>query len=521
MIMVKLKIDHREVEVPGGTTVMNAAKEAGIHIPALCHNDDLEHFTSCMLCMVKDGSGKLFPSCSVKVAQGMEITTEDEEIVVARKTALELLLSEHTGDCIAPCQVACPAHMNIPLMNRLIAAGKWEESLAVVKRDIVLPSVLGRICPAPCEGVCHRKSVDEPVSVCLLKRFSGDRESVHPWPVPPLNHQKVAIIGAGPAGIAAAYYLRLRGIQPILIDAKELPGGELRSAISKSVLPDDVLDREINAVLETGVVFRGEMPVEVHLFEELKKTHDAVIIATGNLDDVTKSFQIKGNPKGLDVNPATFETSEKGIFAIGNVIKSSRLAVRSVGQGKEVAFSVSQYLHDGKISGEPRMFNSRFGKLLQPEFREYLKESSGRGRLLPSSQPSGFSEKEAVEEARRCMHCDCRAADDCKLRIYADQYEADQKRFMTGQRKWITKVIQRKGIVYEPQKCIKCGICVRLTEKYREKLGLTYIGRGFDIAIGVPFHESLDEALMVTAMKVADACPTGALAHHALNADME
>ena len=107
------------------------------------------------------------------------------------------------------------------------------------------------------------------------------------------------------------------------------------------------------------------MPVEVHLFEELKKTHDAVIIATGNLDDVTKSFQIKGNPKGLDVNPATFETSEKGIFAIGNVIKSSRLAVRSVGQGKEVAFSVSQYLHDGKISGEPRMF-TRFGSFFSP-----------------------------------------------------------------------------------------------------------------------------------------------------------
>ncbi len=518
--MVKLKINHREVEVPEGTTVINAAKEAGIHIPALCHNDELEHFSSCMLCIVKDGSGKIFPSCSVRVAQGMEITTEDEEIAVARKTALELLLSEHTGDCIAPCQVACPAHMNIPLMNRLIAAGKWDESLAVVKRDIVLPSVLGRICPAPCEGACHRKSVDEPVSICLLKRFSGDRESVNPWPVPPLNRGKVAIIGAGPAGIAAAYYLRLRGIQPILIDAGEFPGGELRTAISKSVLPDDVLDREINAVLETGVIFRGNTLVDDYSFDELKQTHDAVIIATGNLDDATKSFRVKGNPKGLEVNPATFETSEKGVFAIGNVIKSSRLAVRSVGQGKEVAFSVFQFLNDEKISGEPRMFNSRFGKLLQPEFREYLKESSGRGRLLPSLQPLGFSESEAVEEARRCMHCDCRAADDCKLRIHADYYSADQKRFMTGQRRWITKNLQKKGIVYEPQKCIKCGICVRLTEKYREKLGLTYIGRGFDIAIGVPFHESLDGALIVTAKKVADACPTGALAYHGLNSDV-
>jgi hypothetical protein len=220
---------------------------------------------------------------------------------------------------------------------------------------------------------------------------------------------------------------------------------------------------------------------------------------------------LKGNPKGLEVTRSTYETDEKGVFAVGNVLRSSKLAIRSLGQGKEVAFSVWQYLNGKTITGEPRLFNSRFGRLHQTEFAEYLKESMPHRRIFPEVFSLGFSQEEAVKEAQRCMRCDCRAADDCKLRDYSDIYQADQKRFMTSPRKVITKNFQTKGIIYEPQKCIKCGICVRLTEKYREKFGLTYIGRGFDIEIGIPFHESLDAALTDTAFLVAERCPTGAL----------
>src|SRR5690554_593666 len=173
--MIQLSINNKKIEVEEGLSVMKAAQQTGVNIPNMCWHDELDHFTSCMLCLVKDNiSGRLFPSCSVKVHEGMEIVTDDDEIHEARKTALELLLSEHVGDCEAPCHIACPAHMNIPLMNRLIAAGKFDQALEVVRHDIALPSVLGRICPAPCEGACHRKSLDEPVSVCLLKRFVGD-----------------------------------------------------------------------------------------------------------------------------------------------------------------------------------------------------------------------------------------------------------------------------------------------------------------------------------------------------------
>jgi ferredoxin len=510
--MIKLKINSREIQVEDGTSVMKAAQQMGITVPNLCWHDELEHFTSCMLCLVKDaGNGKLFPSCSVRASEGMEVVTDDSEITEARRTALELLLSEHVGDCEAPCHIACPAHMNIPLMNRLIAAGRFDESLEVVKRDIALPSVLGYICPAPCEGVCHRRTVDEAVSICLLKRYVGD-EGKDPGFIPaePSGH-KVAVIGAGPAGLAAAYYLRLRGVDVTLFDKAEKPGGMLRSAISEELLPRDVLEREISLILKTGVQFKGGFEIDAAVFAEMQKSFDALVIATGT---VSENFDlgIKFTPKGIVVESNTYRTSIDHVFAIGNTLRSSKLAVRSVGQGKEVAFSIWQYLNEKPVKGEPRMFNSRFGRLVSEEFAEYLKESVPASRTFPASGGRGsFSAEEAVAEAMRCLRCDCRAIDDCKLRIYSDQYHADQRRFKTSERRKITKLYNHSTLVYEPEKCIRCGICVRLTEKYGEPFGFTYIGRGFDVRIGVAFNEEIEKALTETALKVAQGCPTGAI----------
>ncbi len=511
--MITLKINNTEIEVENGTSVMKAAQQMGIDIPNMCWHDELEHFTSCMLCLVKDAkNGKLFPSCSVKATDGLEIITDDSEIKEARQTALELLLSEHVGDCEAPCQIACPAHMNIPLMNRLIAAGKFDESLAVVKRDIALPAVLGRICPAPCEGACHRKTVDEAVSICLLKRFVGD-EGTEPEIIPgPKTGKKVAVIGAGPAGLAAAYYLQLKGVEVTLLDKNEKPGGLLRTAISEEILPKEVLDKEIEMMLKPGVTFQGGKEIDTAFFAQLKNDFDAVILATGTLPENAEFFGLKATPKGIIADRDSYQTSDPKVFAVGNVLRSSRLAVRSVGQGKEVAFSVLQFFSGQQPTGEPRMFNSRFGKLVSAEFSEYLKESVNEKRTFPEKGGhSSFSKDEAIAEAKRCMHCDCRAIDNCKLREYSHQYNADQKRFKTSERRNITKSTSHGSVIYEPQKCIKCGICVRLTEKHGEQFGFTYIGRGFDVEIGIPFNEELKDGLSKIAVKVAEGCPTGAI----------
>ena len=170
--MIKLKIDNIEVQVKEGTSVLKAAESVGINIPTMCFMEGFTNNPSCMVCLVKNkNNGDMFPSCAMEVAEGMDILSEDAEVKEARKDALELLLSDHVGDCEAPCRIGCPAFMDIPKMNRLIAEGKFKEALIKVKEEIALPLILGYICSAPCEKVCRRVPIDQAVSICQLKKF--------------------------------------------------------------------------------------------------------------------------------------------------------------------------------------------------------------------------------------------------------------------------------------------------------------------------------------------------------------
>ena len=116
---MKFKIDNHEIETTEDLTILQAAAKEGIEIPVLCYKEGHEHFTSCMICVVKDvTSGRVLPACSAHVVDGMEIETQAESIRVFRKSTLELLLSEHVGDCEAPCQRLCAVHAEIPKMIR-------------------------------------------------------------------------------------------------------------------------------------------------------------------------------------------------------------------------------------------------------------------------------------------------------------------------------------------------------------------------------------------------------------------
>jgi NADPH-dependent glutamate synthase beta subunit-like oxidoreductase len=128
-----------------------------------------------MICVVKvEGKKNLVPSCATIAEEGMIVTNDDPEIAAARKSALELLLSDHAGDCMGPCEVACPAGMDIPEMLRHMAAGRYKDAIATIKADIALPAVTGYICPAPCEKVCRRGQVDEAISIRLVKRCAAE-----------------------------------------------------------------------------------------------------------------------------------------------------------------------------------------------------------------------------------------------------------------------------------------------------------------------------------------------------------
>jgi hypothetical protein len=512
--MVKLKINNTQIEVEEGTILIDAANHVGIKIPTMCTNGEIEHFTSCMICIVKDAkNGKLIPSCTAIVENGMEIITDDDEIAEARKTALELLLSDHTGDCEAPCQIACPAFMNIPLMNRLIAIGQTEDALNIVRKDIALPGVLGRICSAPCEKACKRAAIDEAVSICLLKRFSYDNKAKDiVVSSSKITGKTVAVIGAGVAGLSAAYYLQIRGIQANIFDKNDYAGGEIRYSIPDDKLDKAVLDNEIEIIKKTGVVFFQKSIIDKAGFYKLQQDYDAVIIACGNYSKEIEDWGIENNGKQVIVNKDNYKTNIDKVFAIGNGNRPSQQAIRSAAQGKDVAQIIISIFNGKDISNKKKRFNSSTGKIIEQEFSEYLKESNSKKRLYPISFEDGFSFDEAQIEASRCLHCDCRKPNDCKLRDYSDLYNANRKRFSYSQRKPVKKLMVHESIIYEPGKCIKCGICVRITAKYKEEFGFTFIGRGFDVEVAIPFDKKMEQAFIKTAELVAKECPTGALA---------
>jgi len=535
--MVKLTIDQVSVEIRDGATIMEAAASVGIAIPSMCYKPGFSNHPSCMVCMVKEvNRDQLLPSCAMPVSEGMNILTATTEVAEARKEALELLLSDHVGDCEAPCRLTCPAFMDIPLMNRLIAAGDFTRALKIVREEIALPLILGYICPAPCEKACKRKAMDSAVSICLLKRSTvqQDDHADNPVPVPAgANGKRVAIIGTGPAGLAAAFYLLRSGHGCVLFDRETKAGGTLRYGISGEHLPEEILNTEIDLINQMGAEFRLNSTIdEAYFHTAVLPLFDAVILATGHQDATLAGlFGIRPDAAGSFIDRKHFTTSLAGVFACGNVIREQRMAVQSVAQGKMAALEVERYLgthlHQQPANEQPvnpvlttggaeshrRGSVSVTGHLFETEWQEYLQESTGDDRVTPSGDDMGsFTKQEAIREAKRCLHCDCRKPASCRLRHYSDEYGAGRKRYAGPGRKRITRSVQHETVVYEKEKCIRCGLCVEIAEAHGEPIGLTFAGRGFDVQITVPFGETIREALQVAAAACVEACPTGALA---------
>jgi heterodisulfide reductase subunit A len=158
----------------------------------------------------------------------------------------------------APCVGACPAGINVQGYVQLIGQGKYREALSLILEKLPLPGVLGRVCPHPCETVCRRAEVDQPIAICDLKRFVADQVDLESLPAPEIAEraEKVAVIGSGPAGLTAAHDLRLKGYQVTLFEAQDRLGGMLRVGIPDYRLPQGILDREIGRILRLGVEAR-------------------------------------------------------------------------------------------------------------------------------------------------------------------------------------------------------------------------------------------------------------------------
>lgn len=281
-----LNINGKEVLGVPGQTILEVAKENDVFIPTLCYDERTKIYGSCGLCMCEvEGNPKLCKACATEIAPGMVVRTNTERVIESRKTNLELLLSNHTGDCRPPCVLACPAHTDCQGYVGLIANGEYDKALELVKDNIPLPAALGRVCPHPCEEACRRGLIDAPISIQQLKRFVADNDLAGTMFIPECEEptgKSVAIIGGGPMGLSAAYFLRQWGHDVTIYESMPNCGGMLRYGIPEYRLPKAVLDEEIATIEAMGVDIICNTKVGVDIpFQTIKDEFDAVLLGIG------------------------------------------------------------------------------------------------------------------------------------------------------------------------------------------------------------------------------------------------
>jgi ferredoxin len=509
-----ITIDGRPVEVQPGESVLSAARKLGIDIPTLCFLEKCGPLNTCQVCLVKL-NGRLVPSCGTKVAPGMVIESETEEVHEARRTALELLFSDHVGDCLSPCHRLCPLMLNIPVMLRQIEGGQLDEAIVTVRQALPLAGVLGRLCHHPCEQGCRRGHWDDPAAIRDMERFATDEDFRKPEPHVPsvklTTGKTVVIIGAGPSGLTAAYDLARNGHAVTVYDRHPRAGGSLRD-VPEPTLPAAVLDAEIALLQRVGIIFKlgSEVGNEITL-ESLAQNADAVLVAVGELakgDAEKLGLPLAG--ASLKSDPNTCQTPLAKLFAGGSAVRAQRQLVKAMAEGRAAAECVQRFLSGQPARRPEKPFSSVMGRLDPGELKAFIRAARGGGSVSPCDRCAGHTREEAALESSRCLHCDCRSSGNCVLQHYAQVYGADANRFRS-ERRHFEQQVQPGGIIFEPGKCIVCGICVKLAELAAEPLGLTFVGRGFDVRLAAPFDRAIEDGLQKVAAECVEHCPTGAL----------
>lgn len=514
-----ITIDGRPVEVQPGESVLAAARKLSIDIPTLCYLEQCGPLNTCQVCMVKI-NGKLVPSCGTKATPGMVVESETEAVHESRRTALELLFSDHVGDCLSPCHRLCPLQLNIPVLLRHIAAGRMQEAALQVRQALPLAGVLGRLCHHPCEQGCRRGNWDSPAAIKDLERHVTDWEfgfgvlpmlKAAPLPVVPASDKCVVIVGAGPTGLAAAHYLAQQGHRVTVTDRRVSAGGKLCD-LSEEQLPAAVLAHELAALAKLSIEFKGgvELGRDVTL-EGLARGFDAILVAIGEVTAAEgAALGLPLNGCAVRVDPNTCETAVARVFAAGSVVRPQKQLIRAMAEGRAAAESVHRLLQGQPARRSEKLYASVMGRVAPGELKQLLQTASAAQRMS-CDRCASVSRLTAGAEAARCLHCDCRSSGNCVLQHYAQVYRADANRFRSERRQF-EQHVQPGGILFEPGKCIRCGICIKLTEQAAEPLGLTFIGRGFDVRVAAPFTPHIEAGLQKVAGECVEHCPTGALA---------
>lgn len=674
--MSKIRLNINGLEVCGhkGQTILEVARENGIDIPTLCHDDRVAPYGACGLCVVElEGSPKLARACATVIGEDMVIKTDTEKVKESRKLVLELLLSDHKGDCRPPCALACPAGTDCQGYVGLVANGEYKEAVKLVKEVFPLPASIGRVCPHPCETACRRQMVEEPISIAFIKSFIGDRDLASGDPyipeLAPSSGHTVAVVGGGPAGLTAAYQLKRKGHDVTIYDAMPKMGGMLRYGIPEYRLPKDVLDKEIALIGKMGVrMINGIKLGRDITFSHLRSAYDAVMIASGawtsikmgvpgeenpnvlgGIDFLRKAalgepvmigdavaivgggntamdacrsavrlgakkvyciyrrteaempaedieikeakeegvefkfltnpleiaakedgslshvrlqkmklgepdasgrrspVPIEGeeevleisslimalgqklDPAGLDgveltrkgtvsADETTFRTNLDNVFAAGDATnKGAGIAIAAIGEAEKASRVIDSYLR-GQIVPYKKPYVVERDDLTEADFVDRERVSRQKMRhLAPEERRDnfhevnyGFSEDEAVSEAKRCLECGCHDYFECKLVDYANAYNVAPEKY-AGESHQRSIDNSHPFIDRNPDKCILCGLCVRVCDEVMSRTALGLVDRGFDSMVKPALDMPLKDTDCISCGQCINLCPTGAL----------
>lgn len=429
---INIKLNGQAVVGLEGETIYECASRNGINIPTLCHDPRLDPYSSCYVCVVEvAGMRGHQPSCSTYLTPGMEVNTETEAVKQARKAALDLLLSNHYADCMAPCKQTCPAGVDVQGYLSLINKGRYSDAVALIKETNPLPAICGRVCVRPCEVACRRNLMEEGAAVGIdyLKRFASDYDlkSAQKF-VPELKPdtgKKVAIIGAGPGGLSTAYFLRILGHHVEIFEAAPAPGGWLRYGIPEYRLPNNILDAEVKNITDLGVQIHYNRRLGGNLsYADLKLQFDAVVLTIGSQkgtgvgcpgDDAGNVFSGIDFLRNMEITGQRYDFRGKKVVVVGGgntAMDCCRTAIRCKADKVFVVYRRTEKempanpieIHESKIEGVEYLFLTNPVEIIKDEnanvqsvrlIRMELGEPDASGRRRPVAVPDSEFEIEA------------------------------------------------------------------------------------------------------------------------------
>jgi Pyruvate/2-oxoacid:ferredoxin oxidoreductase delta subunit len=340
---------------------------------------------------------------------------------------------------LPPCRAACPADVNVQGYIALLQQGKFKESVELVRKSIPFPAICGRVCYCPCEDACARRNVDEAVSIRALKRLIADIEReqgrVKSEPISKTRREKVAIIGAGPAGLTAAYELSKLGYPITVFEAMPEPGGTMRYFIPDSRLRKDVVANEIAYIrdvgveIKTGVVFGKDLTIVTlrndgykailiaigtqRIWNKELKTQETSLIPTAILN--IEKGEAPAKPSTISVDPLTLKTRIPSVFAGGDAVtgKASGIAY-AIGAGKRAAVSIDRYLcgQDLRAGREEDIEETTWvedWEKITRKHERYITPRADIGKQMVSFEEADDlltkTKEVAILEAQRCLEC--------------------------------------------------------------------------------------------------------------------